>query len=116
MSESREQLLDEVVTAYLKAAEAGEAGDESEWLRQYPSIAGELRAFFEGRRKVERLAAPLRPVEGPTAGLEGPGSPLGTIRYIGDYELLAEIAHGGMGVVFRARQVSLNRPVAVKMI
>jgi serine/threonine protein kinase len=112
------QRVDAIIAAYIEAVEAGQAPDRQELLVRHPDLAAELAAFFADHDKVRHLAEPLRAdAEPPTLPPGETVHPPGTVlRYFGDYELLEEIARGGMGVVYRARQVSLNRIVALKMI
>jgi WD40 repeat protein len=109
LSGPENELFEDVVLAYLTAVDTGQAPDRQEILGRHPQFARELAAFFAEEDQTASDVAPLRCV--------GPAGPAHVkVSSFGDYEVFEEIARGGMGVVFRARQVSLNRPVALKMI
>jgi WD40 repeat protein/HEAT repeat protein len=119
-SDDRDQRVDEAIAEYLAACETGAPPDRAAFLAQHADVAESLAAFLADHDRIRQAAA--RPGPDDTATVPPGGTavvavpPLGTIKYFGDYELLEEIARGGMGVVFQAKQVSLNRVVAVKLI
>src|SRR5262245_32797001 len=99
----REQRLDAVLAEYFKTSSTGDGPDPETLIRRHPDLANELTDFFTDYRSVNRIVEPVRT----------PLPPGRLARCFGDYELLEEIARGGMGVVYKARQKSLNRLVAL---
>jgi WD40 repeat protein/tRNA A-37 threonylcarbamoyl transferase component Bud32 len=108
-----EAALGDVIAAYLRSVEVGQPPNREALIEQHPELAAELSEFFANHDRLEQLAQALR-AAAPAAEQTDKSNPI--VRYFGDYELLEQIAQGGMGIVYKARQISLNRLVAVKMI
>ena len=127
--DSRRQRLNEVIGAFLVALDDGQNPKPREWLARHSELCPELAEFFADRERMDDLVEPLRMSPDLTTAADfsdseatndnGASAPLPKatlVRYFGDYELQKVLGGGGMGVVYKARQLSLNRPVALKMI
>ncbi|MEL6107754.1 MAG: serine/threonine-protein kinase [Planctomycetota bacterium] len=105
-SESADQDLgdefDNIIADYLLRLESGEQPDPESYLQRHPEYAEELVSFFQNHHWIGDKPTPALTS---LCGAE-----------VGSYEIESEIARGGMGVVYRARQKGLDRSVAVKVI
>lgn len=78
---------------------------------RYPDVADELRGLWFTAQIADEVAA-----DSETDSAASLSRSARLPDQIGDYELRGEIGRGGMGSVIKAHQVSLDRPVALKMI
>jgi len=114
MAESpQEQAQFRLLDEYLERLHAGQKPDREALLQAHPELASAL-VCLEALDGMAPGSAPEEAEAGVTVEL--PSDLIGPPRRFGSYELLEEIGRGGMGVVYKARQESLGRCVAIKMI
>ena len=106
-----DQLADEFAERYRR----GERPSLKEYTDRHPEMAEDILALFPAMVDLEQ-AEEVRQ-DGPESGSPpAPAPAMPNLAHVGDYRILREIGHGGMGVVYEAEQVSLGRRVALKML
>ena len=111
----RDQRLAKVLSDVADSVCRGEFIDLEIICGENPDLAGEIRRLWGALLVTDTAGATSDGRLSHKSGVSRWKS-LSLPTTIGDYELIEELGRGGMGVVFRARQISLDREVAIKMI
>ena len=111
----RDEQLAQLLGELSERLRSGDEVDIEHQCNCHPDLASELRELWGTVMVADAIGSTARS-ETSDEQYSDLADVIPTPRRLGDYELLEEIGRGGMGVVFLARQINLNRQLAVKMI
>src|SRR5215469_9945476 len=112
-SHSTDAVLDDLIEVLTARLQAGERVDFDEMARRYPQHAERLRLLLPALVMLDDLGqSSTRDVCAIEASVPELGADSGVL---GDFRILREVGRGGMGVVYEAQQISLDRRVALKI-
>ncbi len=116
-SKSNANLVVELAEEFVDRYRNGERPPLKEYIDRYPECADEIREVFPAMALIENIAVVDESAasDRTEAGQSLPGVPPVPEQF-GDYRLIREIGHGGMGLVYEAEQLSLGRHVALKIL
>jgi serine/threonine-protein kinase len=112
LSEGADAVLDDLVEVLTARLQAGESVDLDEVACRHPEHVERLRRLLPALVMMANLGeSSSRELEGLITSGAGPGAGV-----LGDFRIVREIGRGGMGIVYEAEQLSLDRRVALKVL
>jgi WD40 repeat protein/serine/threonine protein kinase/predicted Zn-dependent protease len=114
-SESKSAVVLELAEEFLERYRQGERPSLKEYTDRHPGMAAEIREVFPAMAMMENIALGDESLDDATPTFQPAGLPA-PLAQLGDYRIIREIGHGGMGIVYEAEQVSLGRHVALKVL
>lgn len=116
LSDAQKERLTFLLDSYLKSLEGGVPPSIEDLACDDPELIKPLRSYIVGLEDLHQIAVGFVPQhDGEDDGHDDESGETSE-RILGDFRLLEEIGRGGMGVVYRARQLSLDRVVAIKLL
>jgi serine/threonine protein kinase/Tfp pilus assembly protein PilF len=107
-----DRLAAEVVAEITDRLHAGEHVDVEAYIARHPQLVDRLHGLVPALEMLDRVASSTGSFRATAAAEDG----VGMEGMLGDFRLVREVGRGGMGVVYEAEQVSLQRRVALKVL